>query len=182
MKKTIKLSTIALICLLLGSATACTEGIMGGSGEATNGGDPECHREMTEFGDVEIFGSFANDLGCMYDVMKIDGKKYDYSDGTKILAKRFVKSGDSEKLVRLIDKIHLQHSDLMTRADDSFTEENKTFTVPKIVKVGSGYKLTAWIREGAQMIPVDEYDLVNYTISVKGVITGKILESFSHDL
>ena len=178
MKKTINLSIVAVTCLLLGSTIACTER----NSEEILNGDPKCQREMTDFGDVEIIGDFAHDLGCMYTIMRIDGKKYDYSEGTKILAKKLVESYDSELLIKLIDRIHLQHSDLMTRVDDSFTEENKTFSAPIIEKSGSGYKLTAWVREGAQSLPVDEYDLVTYTISANGVITGKILESFSHDL
>ena len=71
MKKTIAYTFIALTTLFAGSSIACKNEVPSH--------DPECHALLEQFGDVEIFGGFAFDLGCIFDHMTIDGKKYTYA-------------------------------------------------------------------------------------------------------
>ena len=43
--------------------------------------DPDCSSKILEFGNVEILGSFADNLGCMYTTMTINGYYYEYYEG-----------------------------------------------------------------------------------------------------
>ncbi len=143
---------------------------------------PECHEKLDQFGKVEIFGSFAYDLGCRYSQMKIDGKNYDYKEGTTILAKRIVKREKTNLLIELIDVVYLQHSSVMTQEGDNFTKTKSKFQSPECKKVESGYSIKAWIHEPAQSQPIEHFSLMEFEISPDGVILKKVIQSHSVDL
>ena len=139
----------------------------------------ECHEELTMFGEVEIYGSFASDLGCVFSEMVINGKKFTYTEGTAHLMKGLVKAKDSTKIIALIDRVYLQHEKIIEHETGVFEEYEVSYTYPYLAETATGYKLEAWILIPAQMIPEEHYELCEFTISKAGIISQKSMNRFT---
>lgn len=144
--------------------------------------DPECSIEMKEFGDVEIKGSFANDLGCIFTTMYINGYYYEYYEGVQLLAAEIFRRKDKNKMVELIDKVYLQHSSIIKKSNDDFKTEDIQFAPVMISTDGQDYTITCWVLEHASMIPIHEYELVVFRIDRNGNIKQNRIKSFSHSM
>ena len=144
--------------------------------------DPDCSRKMLDFGDVEIMGSFADNLGCMYTTMSINGYYYEYYEGVNILAKEIFHSKDKDKMVKLIDKIYLQHSTIVKESNDDFRLENMAYSPIKVSCDKQNCTIKCWVLEHASMIPVQEYELIEFRIDRNGNITQKEITGFSHSM
>ena len=144
--------------------------------------DPDCSRKMLDFGNVEIMGSFADNLGCMYTTMSINGHYYEYYEGVKILAKEIFHTKDNDKMVRLIDKIYLQHSTIVKDSNEDFKLENITYSPIKVSINKQGYTIKCWVLKHASMIPVQKYELLEFRIDRNGNIAQKAITGFSHSM
>ena len=174
MKKVLKIINYAMLIVVFGAS--CNS--IGNNRQY----DPDCSNKMLEFGNVEILGSFADNLGCMYTTMSINGYYYEYYEGVQILAKEIFHTGDKDKMVKLIDKIYLQHSTIVKESNEDFKLESMIYSPIKVSSDKRNYTIKCWVMDHAAMIPVQEYELLEFRIDRNGNIKKKPITGFSHSM
>lgn len=166
--------TITLIAIFFVSLSSCSH-------SQPSQDDFGCHEQLSEFGNVEIVGSFAHDLGCIYETMTIDGKQYAYDQGVKILAAQHFSSKNDDIMINLVNRLYFQHSHIVFSEEESFTAEGQSFVAPTIVRKNKTIVIECWVKEPAQMQPIDGFSYCTITIHDNGKIEHTSGRSFSHE-
>lgn len=131
---------------------------------------PRCERAADGFDGVTVVGSFASDLGCVWQAYILDGQKHALMDAGVLLGRRgWSDTGKRVELARsFVHGVLLDRGTLLERAPDGFTGK---FVAPHATAAGDGSVLFAgWRRLPAGMKPGTRYARVEIYFASDGNI------------
>jgi len=155
----------AVAAVALAAAILC-----GASPSAARADSPKCERAADGFEGVTVIGSFANDLGCVWQAYIFDGQKHALMDAGVLLGRRgWSDTGQRVGLARsFVRGVLLDRGVLLERAPDGFTGK---FVAPHATAAGDGSVLFAgWRRLPAGMRPGTRYARVEIYFASDGNI------------
>lgn len=139
---------------------------------------PRCERAADEFEGVTVVGSFASDLGCVWQAYLLDGQKHALMDAGVLLGRRgWSDGGRRAELARsFVRGVLLDRGALLDRAPDGF---RGTFVAPHATTTGDGSVLfVGWKRLPAGMVPGTRYAKVEVFFGSDGNIKNvRIVET-----